>query len=962
MEMQSLASVLEASLDPAQNKKAETVLLEQQTHSDFSLRLLQIAASDQWTATARLASALYFKNYIRRNWTDENGNYKLPEHTADAIKRELIGLMVHVPANIQYQLGDAVGVIADSDFWRRWDTLVDDLVSRLTPDDARTNNGVLQVAHSIFKRWRPLYRSDELFTEINHVLSKFGDPFVQLLRSTDILIDQSSSDKAALSQYFSTMNLMMKLLYDLSVQDLPPIFEDNMQSVTSLLHKYLIYDNPLLHSDSDSEAGPQEFVKSGIFEVLVLYAEKYEDAFGPFVEQFIGSSWNLLTTIGLDTKNDILVSRALQFLTSITRMSQHAHAFNNDDTMSQVIERVVLPNLSLRDSDMEIFEDEPIEFIRRDLEGSDSDTRRRAATDFLQQLLAQFHRLVTDIVLRYINHYLSDYTKNPSARWKSKDTAVYLYSSIAAKGAVTASQGVKSINELVNVLEFFQTHIARDLMSDANVEPILRVDAIKFLYLFRSQITREQWRDAFPMLVAQLGSSDYVVYTYAAIAVERVLALTDDSKQAVISQADVEPLSAQLLQHVFQLIKSNPEPAKLQENEFLMRCVMRVLVVIRDGVVAMTDNVLAHFIKITQIISQNPANPRFYYYHFEALGAFIRFAAPSQPEKLENALYPIFGHILQNDVQEFVPYVFQLFAALLEANPSGTLTAYYVSLVQPILSPELWASKGNVPALVRLLSSLIARGASQMAESGQLQSILAIFQSLIGTRANEIHGFELLESIVAHFTSSAIDPYFVTILQLLFTRLQNSKTDAFTSRFVRLYHSVSARVDSGLGADWFISHANRVQDGIYVQLYLSIILPDTQKLVRPLERKVAVISLCKTVTDSNAFAERYRKGWAFTCEALLKLLETPPILVTTDDTVVDHDVDDMSFGVGFTQLQTIKRPARDYWPDVTDVKIWVGRQLQEANARQGGKIKEFANQRLSESPQALEVLSMYMSR
>lgn len=439
-----------------------------------------------------------------------------------------------------------------------------------------------------------------------------------------MLIDQNNSDKTVLSQYFSTMNLMTKLLYDLSVQDLPPIFEDNMQSVTSLLHKYLVYDNPLLHSNSDNEAGLQEFVKSGIFEVLVLYAEKYEDAFGPFVEQFVGSSWNLLTTIGLDTKYDILVSKALQFLTSVTRMSQHAHTFNNDDTMSQVIERVVLPNLSLRDSDMEMFEDEPIEFIRRDLEGSDSDTRRRAATDFLQQLLAQFHKLVTDIVLRYINHYLSDYAKDPSARWKSKDTAVYLYSSIAAKGAVTASQGVKSINELVNVLEFFQTHVARDLMSEVNVEPILRVEAIKFLYVFRSQITREQWRDAFPMLVTQLGSSEYVVYTYAAIALERVLALTDDSKQAVVSQADVEPLSAQLLQHLFQLIESNPDPAKLQENEFLMRCVMRVLVVIRDGVVPITDNVLAHFIKITQIISPNPANPRFYYYHFEALGAFIR--------------------------------------------------------------------------------------------------------------------------------------------------------------------------------------------------------------------------------------------------------------------------------------------------------------------------------------------------
>lgn len=56
-----------------------------------------------------------------------------------------------------------------------------DLVSRLSPTDAVANNGVLQVAHSIFKRWRPLFRSDALFTEINHVLQKFATPFLQLL-------------------------------------------------------------------------------------------------------------------------------------------------------------------------------------------------------------------------------------------------------------------------------------------------------------------------------------------------------------------------------------------------------------------------------------------------------------------------------------------------------------------------------------------------------------------------------------------------------------------------------------------------------------------------------------------------------------------------------------------------------------------------------------------------------------
>ena len=51
----------------------------------------------------------------------------------------------------------------------------------MTPDNAKVNIGVLEVAHSIFKRWRPLFASDDLYTEINHVLSKFGEPFVQLL-------------------------------------------------------------------------------------------------------------------------------------------------------------------------------------------------------------------------------------------------------------------------------------------------------------------------------------------------------------------------------------------------------------------------------------------------------------------------------------------------------------------------------------------------------------------------------------------------------------------------------------------------------------------------------------------------------------------------------------------------------------------------------------------------------------
>ena len=741
---------------------------------------------------------------------DEDGNYKLAADEVVAIKRELIGLMLAVPPTIQTQLGEAISAIAESDFWERWESLVDDLVSRLTPDNAQVNNGVLQVAHSIFKRWRPLFRSDDLFTEINHVLSKFSAPFLQLLQNTDQLIDQNQANKQALQAHFSTLNLAIKLFYDLSCQDLPPVFEENLASISALLLKYLTYDNALLHTDDDADSGPLEYVKAGICEALVLYVQKYEDAFGPHLGQFVESSWTLLTTIGTDTKYDVLVSKALQFLTSVTKINQYAQSFNNDAILGRVVEQVILPNLSMRESDVELFEDEPIEFIRRDLEGSDSDTRRRAATDFLRQLMEQFEKLVTDVVSQYIQHYLAEYQKDKSANWKSKDTAVYLFSAIAAKGTSTAARGVSSTNSHVDVIDFFQNNIAADLTS-ADAEAILKVGSIKYLYTFRSQLTQQQWQAAFPLLVQCLGHSNFVVHSYAAIAVERVLYMTDDNKQLFIPREHVQPLAKDLLSHLFVLMTKDSKPEKIQENEFLMKCVMRVLIVIRDGVLSLFDLVLQNLVNITKVIRHNPSNPRFYYYHFESLGALVRFGAPTQSQKLETALYDPFAEILANDVQEFQPYVFQIFAALLEANPSGTLPDYYQSLLSATLVIDLYNSRGNIPALVRLLTSMSPRAAAQIVANNQIEPILVIFQKLISSKANESYGFDLLESIINNFPAATLEPFLVTILSLLFTRLNNSKTENFTLRFVRFYHAFSARDDKGLGTDLFVTLCDKIQ-------------------------------------------------------------------------------------------------------------------------------------------------------
>ena len=63
----------------------------------------------------------------------------------------------------------------------------------------------------------------------------------------------------------------MELFYDLCCQDLPPAFEDNLQGLTSLLEKYLKFENPFLNTDDDAEVGVLENVKAEIFETKIAY-------------------------------------------------------------------------------------------------------------------------------------------------------------------------------------------------------------------------------------------------------------------------------------------------------------------------------------------------------------------------------------------------------------------------------------------------------------------------------------------------------------------------------------------------------------------------------------------------------------------------------------------------------------------------------------------------------------------
>lgn len=205
-----------------------------------------------------------------------------------------------------------------------------------------------------------------------------------------------------------------------------------------------------------------------------------------------------------------------------------------------------------------------------------------------------------------------------------------------------------------------------------------------------------------------------------------------------------------------------------------------------------------------------------------------------------------------------------------------------------------------------------------------------------------------------------MDQYFSTILRLIFTKLQGNPTESFKLRFVRFYHLVSARREAGYGADYFIKQSNQVDEGVFTKVYPAFVLAETEKIARPVDRKLAVISLTKTLCDSEAFAQKFMKGWANSCRKLLALLANPPTVTagTGDEIVTEADVDDIGFGMSFTALNTCKSVARDDFPEVVDVTTWVKEYMVAANQRHGGAIVGFISQRLSEEEQ--QVMAQYI--
>lgn len=229
---------------------------------------------------------------------------KITEADRNVIKTLIVALMLKSTPAIQKQLSDAVSIIGKYDFPEKWPQLIDEMVEKFATGDFNIINGILQTAHSLFKRYRYEFKSQKLWEEIKLVLDKFARPLTDLLCATMGLAKQHSGNETALRVIYSSLGLICKVFYSLNSQDLPEFFEDNMNTWMSAFLELIAADVACLQTGDDDESGVLEHLRSQICDNLCLYAQKYDEEFQPYMQQFVTVVWELLTKTGNQTKYD----------------------------------------------------------------------------------------------------------------------------------------------------------------------------------------------------------------------------------------------------------------------------------------------------------------------------------------------------------------------------------------------------------------------------------------------------------------------------------------------------------------------------------------------------------------------------------------------------------------------------------------------------------------------------------
>ncbi|KAM5138812.1 importin-7 [Mantella aurantiaca] len=440
MDVNILIEALRGTMDPALREAAERQLNEAHKSVNFVSTLLQITMSDQLDLPVRQAGVIYLKNMITQYWPDrevtpgEVPAHTIPEEDRHCIRENIVEAIIHSPELIRVQLTTCIHHIIKHDYPTRWTAVVEKIGYYLQSDNSAYWLGILLCLYQLVKNYE--YKKPEertpLIAAMQHFLPMLRERFIRLL--------PDSSEQSVLIQ-----KQIFKIFYALVQYTLPLelINQPSLAEWIEILKTVVDRDVPaetLQVDEDDRPELPWWKCKKWALHILARLFERYgspgnvSKEYNEFAEVFLkafaaGVQQVLLKVLYHYKEKQYLAPRVLQqALNYLNQGVSHAVTWKNLKPHIQgIIQDVIFPLMCYTDSDEELWQEDPYEYIRMKFD---------VFEDFISPTTAAQTLLFTSCskrkeVLQKTMGFCYQILTEPAADPRKKDGALHMIGSLA---------------------------------------------------------------------------------------------------------------------------------------------------------------------------------------------------------------------------------------------------------------------------------------------------------------------------------------------------------------------------------------------------------------------------------------------------------------------------------------------------------------------------------------------------
>uniref|UniRef100_A0A8C4EW60 Importin 7 n=1 Tax=Dicentrarchus labrax TaxID=13489 RepID=A0A8C4EW60_DICLA len=438
MDPESLVEALRGTMDPNLREAAERQLNEVKVN--FVSTLLRVTMSDQLDLPVRQAGVIYLKNMITQHWSDGDGSgtetpvNNIPEEDRQFIRDNIVEAIIHSPERIRVQLTTCIHHMIKHDYPGKWTTIVDKIGFYLQSDNSGGWLGILLCLYQLVKNYE--YKKPEerqpLVAAMHIFMPMLKERFIQLLP------DHSSDSVLIQKQIF-------KILYALFQYNLPLelINRQNLTEWMEILKTVVDRDVPPETMQIDEDERPELpwwKCKKWALHILARLFERYGSPgnttkeYTEFADLFlkeyaVPAQQVLLKVLYQYKEKQYVAPRVLQqTLNYINQGIAHALTWRNLKPHIQgIIQDVVFPLMCYTDSDEELWQEDPYEYIRMKFDVFEDFISPTTAAQTLLFTACNKRKEVLQKTMGFCYQILTDPASDP----RKKDGALHMIGSLA---------------------------------------------------------------------------------------------------------------------------------------------------------------------------------------------------------------------------------------------------------------------------------------------------------------------------------------------------------------------------------------------------------------------------------------------------------------------------------------------------------------------------------------------------